>query len=278
MPLSNFLRDFGLDPELIGRDRAISTGLAKAHENLLRDISEREADSRFVHVMLSATEYRRAGAHSILLSDRQTANEMFRRAGRLYNSIRRPYSLIMFSCSDDDMGAVRTTALDFGSAGGIEHTQLSYLLLAFAAGRDDRDRETFKKISFALAAAQNAPIGVLGIPVGAYLDLANALILDQPSPKRMSEMLLPFLVPYSMAIRRCMEDRYHWERLAFPFHPAEPDVLGVLFCVEATLRWRQQPSLLRLIEDLPLGEVATNLLYNAILERFGDEEPELRRH
>jgi hypothetical protein len=56
--------------------------------------------------------------------------------------------------------------------------------------------------------------------------------------------------------------------MAFPLHPAEPDVLGVLFCVEAVLRWRQQPSLLRVLEGMPLGKVPTNLLYNAILERF----------
>lgn len=278
MPLTNFLKEFGLDRELIGRDREMSAGLAKAHENLAQEISDREADRSFVHVVASATEYRRAGAHSVLLSDRKTATEMFQRAGRLYASARRPYALMMFSCSGGDLEAVMAAAHEFGWAEGIEHTQLSYLLLASAAGRDDRDREIFKKIGFGLAASQTAPIGVLGIPVGAYLDLANALIHDQPSPEQMSEMLLPFLVPYSMAIRRCMEDRYHWERLAFPFHPAEPDILGVLFCVEATLRWRQQPSLLRLIEGMPLGKVSTNLLYNAILERFADEEPELRHH
>ncbi len=277
MPLRDFLKEFGLDPELIGRDREMSMGLAKAHENVW-DIPDCEAEGRFVHLMASATEYRRAGAHSVLLSDRKTASDMFRRAGRLYAKAQKPYALMMYSCSESDLKAVIASAQDFGWAEGIERTQLSYLLLASAAGWNDHDREIFKRISFGLAASQNAPIGVLGIPVGAYLDLANALISDQPSPKRMSEMLLPFLGPYSMAIRRCMEDRYHWERLAFPFHPAEPDVLGVLFCVEATLRRRQQPSILRLIEGIPLGKIATNFLYNAIRERFEDEEPDLRRH
>jgi hypothetical protein len=278
MPLSDFLKEFGLDPELINRDREISTGLAKAHENISRDIPDRDADRRFVHVMASATEYRRAGAHSVLLSDRKTAVDMFRRAGRLYARERRPYALMMFSCSEEDLGSVMASAHDFGSGEGIDRTQLSYLLLASAAGREDRDRQTFKRIGNGLVSSQTAPIGVLGIPIGAYLDLANTLAFDEPAPQRMSEMILPFLVPYSTAIRRCMQDRYHWERMAFPFHPAEPDVLGVLFCVEAALRWRQQPSLLRVLEGIPLGEVPTDLLYNAILERFEGGQHPLRQH
>lgn len=277
MPLSNFLKEISLDPELISRDREMSTGLAKAHENIYRELSDRDADTRFLHAMASATEYRRAGAHSILLSDRKAAIDMFRQAGRLHARERRPYALLMFSCSEEDLGSLMASAHDFGFGEAIDRTQLSYLLLASAAGSEDRDRETFKRIGNQLASSQTAPIGVLGIPIGAYLDLANTLAFDEPAPQRISEMLLPFLVPYSTAIRRCMQDKYHWERMAFPFHPAEPDVLGVLFCVEAALRWRQQPSLLRVLEGMPLGEVSTNLLYNAILERFEDG-PQLRRH
>jgi hypothetical protein len=268
MPLNNFLKEFGLDPELIDRDRQMSIGLAKAHKNLSRDVPAAEEDRRFVHVMASATEYRRAGAHSILLSDRKTAIEMFRSAGFLYAGERRPYALMMFSCAEDDLNSVLASAHDYPTVEGIDRTQLSYLLLVSAAGREERDRATFRTTLYGLAASQTAPIGVLGIPVGSYLDLANALASQNTTPQQMSEMLLPFLVPYSTAIRRCMEDRYHWERMVFPFHPAEPDVLGVPFCVEATLRLRRQPSLLRLLEGIPLGEVPRTLLYNAIQERF----------
>jgi len=267
MSLRDLLKEFGLDPELIDRDREMSAGLAKVHENLSQNIPDRNADQRFVHVMASATEYRRAGAHSLLLSDRETASDMFRRAGHLYAKLRKPYALMMFSCSD---GSVRARAHDFGSVEGVERTQLAYLVLASATGwDDDRDHDVFKRISHGIESSHTAPIGVLGIPVGAYLDLASTLTNETPSPRQMIEVLLPFLFPYSVAIRRCMEDRYHWERLAFPFHPAEPDILGVLFCVEATLRRRKQGSLLGVIRDVPLGEAATKLLYTAILERFG---------
>src|SRR5215471_16459576 len=96
MPLSNFLKEFGLDPELIYRDREMSAGLARAYENISH-VPGSDAGRPFVPVMAAATEYRRAGAHSVLLSDRKTAIDMFRQAGRLYAIGRKPYALMMFS-------------------------------------------------------------------------------------------------------------------------------------------------------------------------------------
>jgi hypothetical protein len=270
MAIRDLLEKLGLDPELIKRDREMSAGLANAHEAHSQDLPD--AGQRFVPVMASATEYRRAGAHSVLLSDREAATKMFRRAARMYGSLRKPYAVMMFSCADGDLGSIMASTHDFALAKEIERTQLPYLLLASAAGPEDRDREEYEKIRSDLEASQNAPVGVLGIPIGAYLDLAGALAQGEPGPRRLVEALLPFLVPFSSAIRRCMEDTYHWEMLAFPFHPAEPDILGVLFCVESTLRWRQQGSLLEMIRDMPLGEASTSLLYNAILERFEGRE------
>lgn len=271
MPLRDFLNDLALDPELIVRDREMSAGLAKAHERLVQETSDGDADLRYVHFMAAATEYRRAGAHSLLLSDRKSATEMFRRAGSLYARLGKPYAVMMFSCADGDLGSIMASTHDFGIAEGVERTQLSYLILATAAGPEDRDREAFGNVSQRILATQNAPVGVLGIPVGAYLDLANVLADRTASFGRFFEAFLPFLSAYSMAIRRCMENKFHWERLAFPFHPTEPDVLGVLFCVEATLLSRQQGSVLEIVRNMPLGEVSMDLLYNAILDRFGKE-------
>lgn len=52
------------------------------------------------------------------------------------------------------------------------------------------------------------------------------------------------------------------------FHPVEPDVLSVLFCVEAALLRRRQKSLLERVNDLPLFAAATDTLYDALQERF----------
>jgi hypothetical protein len=277
MPLRNFLEEFGLDRELIARDRDFSMRFAEAYERTTREILKREQGPWFSQTMAAATEYRRAGAHSLLLSERGTAVQMFRRAGRLYAGVRRPYALMMFSCADAEIGSILASAHDFGVGDGIDRMQLPYLLLALAASEEGRDREAFAIIRDQLAPSQTAPIGVLGIPIGAYLDLASELALGDSSLQRWAEALAPFLITYSTAIRRCMDDTYHWERIAFPFHPAEPDVIGVLFCVEAALRRRQQPLMLQLISGMPLSEVAANLLYNVILERFegGEHEPPL---
>jgi hypothetical protein len=200
----------------------------------------------------------------------RSAGTSYARAGKLY-------ALMMFWCSEG-FESVLARGRDLATIERIDRTQLSYLLLTSAASLEEHGREQFERISQALAAAQTSPIGVLGIPVGAYMDLARTLMDPEPGVHRVTEMLLPFLVPYSSAIRRCMDDQYHWERMAFPFHPAEPDTLSVLFCVESTLRWRQQPSLLRMLEGMSLGPVATNLLFNAILERFEGGRDEQRRH
>jgi hypothetical protein len=270
MPLSQSLKEFGLDAESIARDREMSAGLAKGHQRAAREEGKDE-ERWFLHMMAAATEYRRAGAHSILLSDRETCAQMFEQAGRVYTRMRRPYALMMFWCAQE-MDQVIAGGMEFGSLEEIDRSQLAYLLLASTADRETWKGESREALTQHLAGSQNSPIGVLGIPIGAYVDLAYTLERQEPSESSILEALLPFVLPYSTAVRRCMEDEYHWQRMAFPFHPAEPDVLSVLFCVESALRRRQQSSLLRILESIPLFPVATNLLYNSILERFDSTE------
>ena len=72
MPLHDLLTEFNLDPRLIARDREMSVGLARAYERSALEIRS-EDDRWFLHMMASATEYRRAAAQSVLLSDREIA-------------------------------------------------------------------------------------------------------------------------------------------------------------------------------------------------------------
>ena len=120
-----------------------------------------------------------------------------------------------------------------------------------------------------LNSASRWPIGILGLPVGAYLDLAVAV--QRNTPSSIEAAVLPFLVAYSSAVSRASADIFHWRMMAMPFHPAEPDILSVLFCVEDVLRQRERGSLRDLLKTIPLFPNATNILYNAIGERFGDE-------
>ena len=270
MPLNDFIKDFGLDPDFISRDLEMSEGLARGHEKTAQEYPDTDGHQPFFHWIAAATEYRRAGAHSILLSDRKRSREMFGRAARLYSVSRRPYALMMQWCSDDTLGSDQR--LEWGE--GVERTQLAYLLVTAAATQFEQ--KWFAHLREELRASQNSPVGVLGIPVGAYLDLADVIGQSEFSESLLTEALLPFLLPYSLAIRRCMSDEYHWERLAFPFHPAEPDTLSVVYCVEATLRRKERTSIRRLLENMPLGRIATAIINYAIAERFRDGRNESR--
>jgi hypothetical protein len=265
MALHDLLKEFNLDVELIARDRDVSVGLAKAYERTAVE-TRSDRDVWFKHMMSSATEYRRAGAHSLLLSDQFQAAIMFEQAGQAYVRLQRPYALMMFWCARE-LTDVVGEARDFEFS-RIDRNQLTYLLLTSAADREAWESQKTEALAQSLSGSQNSPVGLLGMPVGAYMDLAYTLARREFSQSTIVEALLPFLLTYSTVMRRCMEDDYHWRQMVFPFHPAEPDVLSILFCVEATLRRRQQSSLLRILESLPLFPLATSFLYNAISERF----------
>jgi hypothetical protein len=287
MPLIERLKEFGLDVELIDRDREMSEGLAKAHYEHARALPDsdepREGKNEryFTHMMAAATEYRRAGAHAILMSNRKAAEENFYLAAIQYNMLSRPYGLMMFSCGTQQMRR-EAASIAFQSAWleQVERTQLPYVALmmtGYTEYKEPEHHEQFARTIQALEASQKAPIGVLGIPVGAWLDLASVLGAKFSSRETIVQALLPFLATYSAAIRRCAADDYHWSRLAFPFHPAEPDILGVVFLVEDLLRRWEEDSLLKTLPEMHLGGLATDLLIHAIEDRFEEREKQSDR-
>jgi hypothetical protein len=278
MPLIERLKEFGLDAELIDRDREISEGLAEAHYEHARALpdsdepQEGKNERYFAHMMAAATEYRRAGAHAILMSDNKAAEENFYLAAIRYNTLDRPYGLMMFSCGTQQMRR-EAASIAFQSAWleRVERTQLPYVALMIAGYteyKEPEQREQLAHIVQALEASQKAPIGVLGIPSGSWLDLAKVLGAKSSPREAILQALMPFLATYSAALRRCAADEYHWRRLAFPFHPAEPDILGVVFLVEDLLRRWEEDSLLKTLPEMHLDGLATDLLIHAIEDRF----------
>jgi len=262
MPLRELLGEFELDPESIYVDRDVSMSLARAHGRQAEVTPEGSA--RATRLLAGATEFRRAAAHSVLLSDWELGHEMFHNAGMVYRSLGIPYALMMFACSRDvEYLAGQLGAFERSPA---ERTQQAYLLLAAAAC----GRELNPRIRIELTSASASPIGILGIPVGTYVDLAPALERDGDGESSIEAAVLPFLVAYSSAVRKTIGNSLHWGMLALPFHPAEPDILSAMFCAEAVLRKRHGRTLLDLLRTVPLFPVAANILYNAIPERFGD--------
>jgi len=261
--LVTFLEKFGLDRELIERDRAMSEGFARAHAREAAKVEN--PDQRFLHELTAATEYRRAGAHSVLLSDRHSASMHFQQAGQLYCSMHNPYGLLMLACADySPRDLIEGPAREFGFLRGQveDRLQLGYLNIVSAAAGSEYTLD--EGISGSLASSR----GMLGLPIGAYTDLA--LALSREEPKAVLEATAPFLSTYNNCMKRAREDTYHWRAIAMPFHPAEPDILSVVYLVEAAARFREQRFFPEILGVVPLTSDAANLLYNAVPERFGD--------
>jgi hypothetical protein len=266
MPLVEFLKEFELDAELIGRDREMCAGLARAHARQANSVEVE--DTSLLHRLAAATEHRRAAAHSVLLSDRRAAVDHFRHAGESYCRIGNPYGLLMFAGAEYSPGDLAGPAREYGFFEGrlANRLQAGYLALAAAAGGWHRDYPA--RHGELVGGSLGSPIGAMAVPVGAYLDLARALETGEGEP--VARTLLPFLSAHSNAMARAKENNYHWRIMAMPFHPAEPDILSVIFLVEGAMRRRGEGFLLDVLRRMPLVPDSANLLYNAVLERFGD--------
>jgi hypothetical protein len=173
MALIELIREFGFDPEVVTRDRDMAAGFAAGHERAAKE-HERQDAVWATHMLCAATEYRRAAAHSVLVSDDDARRELFERAGRAYEALRRPYALMMF-WSAGDRETVYARGRDFGDGQGVDRTQLPYVLLTSAAegGRYDAERRGI--LYGQVAGALNTRVGIMGLPVGVYVDLATAL-------------------------------------------------------------------------------------------------------
>jgi hypothetical protein len=71
---------------------------------------------------------------------------------------------------------------------------------------------------------------------------------------------------YDSGVRQATQDRYHWSRLALPFHPAEPDVFGALLLVQSAVTNSDQ-SLMEVVDGLPLAP-ETHMLLKGVLRLY----------
>ena len=81
-----------------------------------------------------------------------------------------------------------------------------------------------------LRRARGSPVGILGLPMAYYVFLLDALhpsVGHHDATEQIHVALLPFALAFQEALLTAMTHSYHWKRLAMPFHPAEPDILGV---------------------------------------------------
>jgi hypothetical protein len=235
---------------------------------------------------LAASYYCQAASHSVLIYERTRRDEFFRKAAMSFSLMGLPYRLNMASflkdnyvITDDDrreyLNALEAfNPLELSDPLEIK-AQYVYSLLAFLDFQP-RNQDEEHIVRVAIDRLQNVlqyfrrfPIGILGIPVSRYLDVVNALNPYVRSQVDLLEQaLLPFITRYDDALHEALEDQYHWQQLALDFHPAEPDVIGVLVRTLSILRLRRSGMrVLDFIQKLPISKKSRIMLVR-ILEDY----------
>jgi hypothetical protein len=268
--MKEYLPDLRLDVETILLDREFCHGLAVAYRTSAAHAENDE--QRYTHLAFSATNFRRAGAHAILLDEFSTARELLVEAAKVYAQLEMPYALKMFALAGN-LGRAQETfnrILEAISARGEPsrslRRQLVYLLVFAAVNIRGPNVETaLERVRREVGASGSYPIGVLGLPVASYLSLASALAGSEYSA--VEEALLPFLTAYNTAIRQASYNSYHWSRMRLPFHPAEPDTLSVLVLADLAMR-RIERSVFDVLERIPLSRASGIILQGALRQRL----------
>jgi hypothetical protein len=252
-------------------------------------------EERHKRLAIAATNFRRAAAHSLLLSeygqqrdsygfgyendetDELSARALFRKAAEAYHRLRMPYTLLMESFASRRASTgwrTLTHWLDEESSDGDTRyqQQLIYLLLAVAATLPSSGIgiRPYDEVYRQLESFRARPLGTLGFPLAYYLDLYAAFRGYHRAPT-LEEAIFPFIAGYNAAVRQATSNDYHWRRLAMPFHPVEPDVFGVLLLAGRVMEEKEGRTVLSLLERLPLAAVSRTLL-EGVLSDYDEDQ------
>jgi hypothetical protein len=233
-------QELGIDIELVARDLNFHRGVGRGYQS---QIEEARGPGRSEAAAFAATAFRRAGSHALLLDEVKLARRLFADSAKCYDRLHRPYSAMMWTLARNLSAASKSSdrsLFEFARSEGKyppeRFGQLAYSLLIEGAGEaGDQDLKTtlghdgrFRRAASELTALAATPLGMMGIPMASYLNLAASMEGDA-NPRDVLYRLLPFLNAYELALETARSKAYHWRRLLMPFHPAEPDILSVLF-------------------------------------------------
>lgn len=267
---TEFLGELRLKPERLIRDLDVSMGLARTYQQHSEGRRENEPHA----LSIAATYFRRAAANALLLGRYADAKGLFLEAAFAYHTLGLPYSVVVAALSSE--GRSITEHLTFGWLGAyadheiVERAvpQLAYVFLAQLPFVESRRMPFDRLVSVrrSLDPYRLRPLGVLSVSVGTLLDLFDSLVPNMGQRRiDLAEAMAPFFGAYNAAIRQTMQNHYHSERLALPFHPAEPDIYGVLTLIDSALQTRHDFTLQRFIEQAAIGRESKYLL-STILE------------
>lgn len=262
----SLLEKLHLSPDFIGRDHKTCKALASAYEmsTAKHPVKERMKGEINMGRAISATLYRRSAAHALLLGDYVEARGLFAKTALAYHDLGTPYALAIKAFSPTPLDAWEDEIEYWINIKDADDYQphMIYLLLYYSVTRQDYKEElshdNFQKARKNLEAFRAHHIGILGFSIGHYLDLVD--VFGEDSSRTIDEAIFPFIAGYNSAIRRAINNKYHWRGLSMPFHPVEPDVFSILLIVDRAMKARQQGSILETIEGLPLSWESIALL------------------
>ena len=261
--------ELGFNRELISRDREVCLNLAHCYESF--DNSNKIESASRDHIIIAATYLRRAAAHSLILDEAPNAFSYFERAANLYVDANMAYGLLLASFSPQVFS--KLIHVFNNNENHSDHKNTMYVALARSFNRDfpvdsvNRDFPIYSEshILESLQPYRSFPMGILGIPLGAHLDLAAA---SQGDYSTMVEVLAPIFNAYNIAVQTAKRDIFHWQRMAFPFHPAEPDIFSLVQL--ATARDSKRRSYMREITDsFHIADDTRTLLSGIIDSMYG---------
>jgi len=239
----------GLDEVRVRRQRDALRGLGAAYTFKAEEFYKKEqAGTEQLWLLAAASNYRRAGANSVLIGDTNEARNQFSQSAKIYKRLKMLYGSFILNLGND---------ADADQPVNFRHDK-SDIFGLWSQGEINLTDQP-RNIRVSLEAYRSTSVGSMGFEIGSYLDLFDAVSSWEKGSYRAVEALLPFLAAYSVALKRAQADKYHWSRLAMPFHPAEPDILALLVSTNRQLRLRGG-SIGLLLERLPIGREVISLL------------------
>lgn len=246
-----------VDPERVSRLRDVSAGLGKAYYARLQ--SDERVDHRLTAI-IAATYFRRSAAHSLLLAETGAASEMFLMASQAYEKHYPSYSVVMSVLARQ--GAVSFPRILHMTSSG----QMIYPML-LALHLHERYLEHLIGLRHHVDSFRGERLGVLAIPVETFIEVFDVLRKGIESKEldrgRLNTALLPFVESYASAFVRAKRDTYHWSRLATPFHPIEPDIVGSLLLIKHILT-RLEVPIEKVIARLPVAREPLSVLQHVL--------------
>lgn len=250
----------------IVRDMDVCVGLARAYQE-----SSNNSQDRDTVIALSASHFRRAASHALLLGNYQQAQDYFRQAAIAYNSLNSPYSIAMATLSAEghEFNHWIYDWFDFEGQPSYSYHQLAYILLMQSSITNlDVSYRRIRDMRISLEPYRSQPFGTLGFSTSIAIDLIDGLNPNLDTGRfELTEVILPIFVTYSSAIRQAISNRYHWKRLLLPFHPAEPDIFSIALMTDNTLRTRFDTSILRVVDNISESSVSSEsrILFTEIM-------------